>query len=92
MVRLRAPKVSHFITFPLQIAVEYHVAFIGYILQIAQLYLVLNNLELPVRHIWITLLSLAKSFKLFIPIRQRVNLISQEYKLIASRFFRIIST
>ena len=83
MVRLRAPQVTHFISFPLQIAVEVkitllkHFAFIGYILRIAQSYLVLNNLELPVRHIWITLLSLAKSFKLFIPIRQRVDLISQ---------------
>ena len=82
MVRLRAPQVSHFISFPLQIAVEVkitllkHFAFIGYILQIAQSYLVLKNLELPVRYIWITLLSLA-SFKLFIPIRQRVDLISQ---------------
>ena len=83
MVRLRAPQVSHFISCPLQIAVEVkitllkHFAFIGYILQIAQSYLVLDNLELPVRHIWITLLSLVKCFKLFIPIRHRVNLISQ---------------
>ena len=83
MVRLRASQVSHFISFPLQIAVEVkitllkHFAFIGYILQIAQSYLVLDNLELPVRHIWIPLLSLARSFKLFIPIRQRVDLISQ---------------
>ena len=83
LVRLRAPQVSHFISFPLQITVEVKItllkyfAFIGHILQIAQSYLVLNNLELPVRHIWITLLSLAKSFKLFIPIRQRVDLTSQ---------------
>ena len=54
MERLRAPQVSHSISFPLQIAVEVeitllkHFPFIGQILQIAQLYLVLDNLELPV--------------------------------------------